>query len=313
MENILEPVTREKLIKDLNHCKLIRNTLRKNNEVYSFTFQEAPSLMIEVARLREKAYRSIGCGSGKSVDIDQFDKGPDAYRQLIVWNPKDREIIGGYRYAIGKNYLQQTHQLSMSHYFRFSKKFVSEYLPQSIELGRAWVNPLYQPSANESRSIFALDNLWEGIGAVIAENKEVQFLYGKVTIPESYHQIARILLTWFMNHYLRDTDHLLFPRTPVDSPTVLSIGGIEIVGSNPEQDFRIISNYIKSLGTVVPPLINAYMKLASKIVAFGTAVNPELDHAFETGILIDVKDIFPEKYSRYVQTEIFQIRGSKSA
>ena len=301
MEKIIDPIEKDKLIADLKLCRFIKKTNKRGNEIYSFSYRDAPSLMYEVARLRETAFRLIGCGSGNLIDLDSFDMEPAYYRQLIVWNPREKEIIGGYRYAVGKNYFHRTGLLSMSHYFRFSKKFIQEYLPYSIELGRAWVNPLYQPSATDSRSIFALDNLWEGIGAIIAENRDVRFLTGKVTIPENYNSTARILLLWYMNHYYGDRNNLLVPFKPVVIPHVLNIGGRKITGSNPESDFKIIANFIRVLGISVPPLISVYLRLAKEMVSFGATRNPELENAYETGIMIAVKDIHPEKYARYIQ------------
>lgn len=301
MEKIIGPIKKEKLIADLKSCKFIKMTNRRGNEIYSFAYRDAPSIMYEVGRLRETALRLIGCGSGNVIDLDNFDMDPYAYRQLIVWNPRDKEIIGGYRYAVGKDYLKRTELLSMSHFFRFSKKFVLDYLPYSIELGRAWVNPLYQPSSTDSRSIFALDNLWEGIGAVVAENENVRFLIGKVTIPGTYNSTARILISWFMSNYYGDRNNLIVPFKPLIPPIVLSIGGHKITGYDVENDYKIISSFIKTLGVFVPPLISAYLRLAKDMVSFGTTLNPELENSYETGIMIDINDIYPEKYARYIQ------------
>jgi hypothetical protein len=300
MEKILDPISREKLITELKFCKFIKHTFRRGNEIYSFVSTDAPLLMVEVGRLREEAFRSINCGTGNTVDLDDCDVGIEAYRQLIVWNPRDREIVGGYRYAVGAMYLHQSECLSMSHYFRYSQKFKTNYLPHSIELGRAWVNSAYRSTTSDSNSIFALDNLWEGIGAVIAENRNVRYLYGKITIPEDYNSTARILLTWFMDHYFKGKINLMSPRKPILSPRVLAIAGNKVTGTNQDADYKIITHYIKSLDVVVPPLVSAYLRLAKRITTFGTTANPELGNAFETGILIDIKDIYPEKHAWYI-------------
>ena len=302
MGKVLDPIKREKLVAELKFCKFIKHTFKRGNEIYSFVNTDAPSIMVEVGRLREEAFRSIGCGTGNAIDLDDYDLGIGAYRQLIVWNPRDREIVGGYRYAVGANYLHQIERLSMSHYFRYSSRFKADYLPHSIELGRAWVNPAYRSNASVSNSIFSLDNLWEGIGAVISETENVRFLYGKVTIPENYNTTARILLTWFLDHYFKGTNNLMSPRNPIVTPSVLAISGNKMIGINPEDDYKIISSYIKTQQVAIPPLISAYLRLAKRITTFGTTVNPELGNAFETGILIDVKDIHPEKHARYIST-----------
>jgi hypothetical protein len=303
MEKILDPIKREKLLAELNFCKLIKRTLRHGNEIYSFKSSDAPLLMIEVARLREEAFRAVGCGTGNQIDMDCHDTDFEAYRQLIVWSPRTREIIGGYRYAVGRNYVQNFQHLSMSNYFRFSKKFIKEYLPYSIELGRAWVNPKYQPSVTEGRSIFALDNLWEGIGAIVAENENVRYLYGKITISETYHPVARIMLSWYLDHYFRDKGKLMVPHAPVIPPGVIEIAGKKVKGINMDADFKTIANYIRSLDIVIPPMFTAYLRLTRRMLSFVTTVNHELGNSFETGILIALKDIYPEKHVRYIQAK----------
>lgn len=309
MEKILDPIKRDKLIAELNFCKLIKRTRRNGNEIYSFKSSDAPLLMIEVARLREEAFRAAGCGTGNQIDLDSHDTDVEAYRQLIVWSPRDREIIGGYRYAAGINYLQNLHHLSMSRYFRFSKKFVTEYLPHSIELGRAWVNVKYQPSSSESRSIFALDNLWEGIGAIVAENENVRYLYGKITISESYNPVARIMLSWYLNHYFKDRGKLMVPHEPVVPTNVIEISGKKVRGINLDADYKTIANYLRSLEIAIPPMFTAYLKLTKRMLTFGTTVNPELGNSFETGILIALKDIYPEKHARYIHTGRHKLIG----
>jgi hypothetical protein len=302
MKPIPKPVPRNKLIEELTPERLLRYTLKGDNEIYSFNFQEAPNLMFETGRLREISYRAAGCGSGNSIDIDNFDVEPPAYRQLIVWNQKEQEIIGGYRYAVGSEYENNISQLSMTHYFNFSKRFISDFLPFSIELGRAWVNLEYQATSGNRKSIFALDNLWEGIGAVISENIQVKYLYGKITIPENYDSFARVLILWLLNNYFKDKSNLINPCKPIASPNVLAIAGIPLTGFDFDKDYQIISRYIRSRGITIPPLVSAYLGIANKMSCFGTAVNPELGQSFETGIMIAVRNIYPEKYERYVKT-----------
>ena len=99
MEPIIEPVERKLIMKELTRDKFIRVTRKGKNFIYEVTAHNSPNTMREIGRLRELSFRSSGGGTGKSIDIDEFDLDPKhPYRQLIVWDPKDREIIGGYRY-----------------------------------------------------------------------------------------------------------------------------------------------------------------------------------------------------------------------
>lgn len=294
------PVERDKLIRELTPGRFLRKTLRGDNHIYRFRHRDSPLLMFEVGRLRELSFRKVDCGTGKAADIDDYDVEPNSYRQLIVWNPRDKEIIGGYRYAMGRDYVDEPGALSMSHYFRMSKRFVEHCLPHSIELGRAWVNPLYQPDSSGRKSIFALDNLWEGIGAVLCENPQVRYLYGKVTISPNYHPVGRALILWLLNHYFKDPLHLVAPIKPIALPDVRAIAGIGFKKSDFASDYRRISAFLRAEGLQMPPLISAYLGLSSKITTFGVAYNKEMGYAFETGMMLNVSDIHRDKFERYV-------------
>ena len=141
-EKIIAPISRELLISELTPDKQLRMTNRSNNEIYIVTHHDAPNVMLEIGRLREEAFRAAGGGTGKSVDIDEFDTCENCYKQLIVWNPEEKEIIGGYRYLLGKDWkLREDGQpdLATSHMFHFSDKFLKEYMPYTAELGRSFV------------------------------------------------------------------------------------------------------------------------------------------------------------------------------
>ena len=95
MKDIISPVDRNLLKQELTKEKMLRRTNKSNNEIYIITAQDSPNVMQEIGRLREAAFRFYGGGTGEAVDIDEFDTMPDAYRQLIVWNPDDEQILGG--------------------------------------------------------------------------------------------------------------------------------------------------------------------------------------------------------------------------
>jgi hypothetical protein len=297
VRHILEPVARNKLLSELKRQKLIKRTSKGDNEIYSFVMRDAPSLMYETTRFREVSYRADGCGSGNIIDIDDFDVEPKPYRQLIIWNPREQLIVGGYRYAICSEYIHCLCKLSMTHYFNFSRKFVTEKLPYCIELGKAWVNPDYQPKTGSGESIISLDNLWDGIGAILNENKEIRHLYGKLTIPENYNPYARILLQWLLTHYSMDKENYLIPEKPIIIPDNLTIAGIRLLGDCFEDDFNSILEYLKAKGVRVPPFVTAYSELAKNIITFGTTINSEHNNSYAMGLLVNVKDVHMEKYS----------------
>ena len=185
---IIDPLPREELLRELTPDRKVRDTKRAGNEIYIFTAAECPALMREVGRLREIAFRAAGGGTGEEADIDGEDRAEGGYHQLIVWDPAAQEIVGGYRFIVCTS-SRQPH-LSTEHYFHFSDLFRRRYLPHTIELGRSFIQPAYQARSN-TKSIYALDNLWDGLGALIVLNPKAKYLFGKVTMYSSYQTVAR--------------------------------------------------------------------------------------------------------------------------
>ena len=184
MKDIIAPVPKELLKAELTEDKMLRFTQRSNNEIYIVTAFDAPNVMREIGRLREIAFRAAGGGTGKELDIDEFDTMEVPYKQLVVWNPDNNDIVGGYRF-IGGNDVRYDENgqpiIATAHgMFRFSEKFLKEILPHTVELGRAFVSLEYQSTRMGSKSLFALDNLWDGLGALAVILPDIKYFYGKL-------------------------------------------------------------------------------------------------------------------------------------
>ena len=142
MEEIIAPISKEIIKSELTEDKRLRFTNKSHNEIYITTAHESPNVMQEIGRLREIAFRASGGGTGMSVDIDEYDVMEHPYKQLIVWNPEAEEILGGYRYLVGEDVEFDENGkpiLATAHMFNFSEKFLKEYLPYTVELGRSFV------------------------------------------------------------------------------------------------------------------------------------------------------------------------------
>lgn len=298
MNPIIPPVERELLERELTPERKIRDTKKAANEIYVFSAAECPALMREVGRLREVAFRTAGGGTGEEVDIDEDDLAGDGYYQLIVWDPAAREIVGGYRFIVSTSDCPR--HLSTEHYFRFSDKFRREFLPYTIELGRSFVQPAYQARGN-TKSIYALDNLWDGIGALVVLNPKAKYLFGKVTMYTTYKTVARNALIWFLRRYFPDRDNLLTAIHPLqldlDDPYYEQL----FTGETYEENYRILIRKIREFNENIPPLINSYMNLSPTMRVFETVANPDFGGVEETGILVTIPDIYPEKRERYTR------------
>lgn len=306
-QEIIQPIDKELLKKELTPERQLRMTNKSNNEIYVVTAHNAPNVMKEIGRLREIAFREAGGGTGKSMDIDEFDVCPNCYKQLIVWNPEAEEIIGGYRYILGTDVdIDANGQpvLATSHMFHFSEKFMNDYMPQTIELGRSFVSLPYQSSRMGAKSLFALDNLWDGLGALTVIMPNVKYFFGKMTMYPSYIRKGRDMILYFLKKHFDDKEKLVIPMEPLKIETDVKELESLFCEDDFRSDYRILNREIRKMGYNIPPLVNAYMNLSPTMKLFGTAINDGFGDVEETGILIAVDEILEEKRMRHIDSYI---------
>lgn len=304
-EKIIDKINTSLIEQELTPERFLRKTNKADNEIYVIDAHNSPHVMQEIGRLREIAFRHAGGGTGKSCDIDEFDLMEPACQQLLVWNPDDREIIGAYRFITGANMRftpDGNPNIAMSHMFRFSQEFIDKYLPCTLELGRSFVRPEYQSSRVGARGIFALDNLWDGLGALTVIYPEIEYLFGKMTMYTSYPIDCRNLLLSFLHLYFPDHEHLVTPINPLDTGRDLKEVATFFDGNNFKEDYRRLNDYIRGKGINIPPLVNAYMSLSPTMRMLGTAINHEFGGVEESGILIKIDEITDNKKSRHIDT-----------
>ncbi len=297
MEPVIDPIARELLEAELTDERLLRHTNNAGNRIYVITAATAPHVMQEIGRLRELSFRDAGGGTGVAQDIDADDTAPDGYNQLIVWDPVAREIVGGYRYILCRS--SHPAHLSTEHYFRFSERFRHDFLPYTIELGRSFVQPAYQGTRVNPKGIYALDNLWDGLGALMVYNPEMRFFLGKVTMYGDYNREARNILVYFLQKYFPDHDRLVEPIHPIELHMDRDRLAALFDGASYAEDYKILVREIRSRNENIPPLINSYMNLSPSMRVFGTVSNPDFGDVEETGILITIQDIYAAKSERH--------------
>ena len=309
LSHIRPAVPVEAIKAELTQERFVRYTSKLSNEIYIVNVHNSPETVQEVGRLRELTFASADGGTGKPVDLDELDLSDNPYQQLIVWNPEEEEIVGGYRFIDGATVAggkgNPQHDLSMGHYFQFSPQFLEDYLPHSIELGRSWVQPKYQPAVDPRKGMFALDNIWDGLGAIVLKYENMRHFYGKVTMYPSYDRNARNWVLNFLKHYFPDTEGLMHPIVQDELP---KLPGLEQhfpidrldFSTNFKKGLRNLGKLTSEFGESVPPLIKQYMVLSPEMKTFGTFVNADFGNVEETGILISVDKIYEEKRSRYI-------------
>lgn len=307
MEPIIAPISVDVLKSELTAAKKLRDTNKSKNEIYVITHHDSPNVMMEIGRLREEAFRDSGGGSGLSMDLDEFDTMENPYQQLIVWDPDAEKILGGYRFILGNEVkLDENGQplLATAHMFHFSEKFIKEYLPYTIELGRSFVATEYQSSKAGTKALFALDNLWDGLGALAIERPNMKYFFGKMTMYPDYNRQARDLIQHFLFKHFEDKEKLVTPMEPLAIHTPVSYMDSILTEDEFKKDYKLLNAEVRKLGVNIPPLVNSYMSLSPTMKMFGGGINHEFSEAEETCILINFDEIHDSKRERHINSFI---------
>jgi len=316
MKDIISPVDKKLIVKELTSDKFVRNTNRSNNELYVITAHDSPHTMREIGRLRELSFRYAGGGTGEELDIDHYDLAENPYKQLIVWDSESEEILGGYRFHIcDETYVNEKGEINLAtaELFNFSPEFIQNYLPYTIELGRSFVQPAFQSTNRFGKGIYSLDNLWDGLGALVVKNPDKKYFLGKVTMYTSYNSEARNMILHFLDKHFGDNERLIYPNESstlnidIDADAMSKL----FVGKTYEENYRILFQKVRTYGENIPPLINSYMNLSPSMKTFGTAVNRHFGGVEETGIMITISDLYSEKVNRHITSFISQDQCKK--
>lgn len=310
---IIPPVDKELIKSELKNKHFLRKTNNGGKEIYVTTAHLSPNIMQEIGRLREISFALDGGGTGKACDIDEFDTLPEPYcfKQLFVWSPVDEEIVGGYRFIHGSNMMRNSDgsiATPTAELFHYSDEFTNEYLPYTVELGRAFVQPAFQPGNDLRKGMYSLDNLWDGLGCLAIEIPETRYFFGKITMYSQMNRKAKDMILYFYKKHFPDRDGLVWPFEPLTIESDYN----ELVkifnGRNYKEDYQILLRSVRALGCTIPAMINAYMRLSPTMRSFGTAMNHAFGETDETGILIKLRDLLPEKRSRYFES--YDIKNS---
>lgn len=303
MEIIIDPVSVDLLKAELTPDRKLCNTNKADNEIYVVDCNNAPNVLQEIGRLREIAFRDSGGGTGAAVDLDDFDFLPDRlYKQIVIWDPEASAILGGYRYILGPDVnFDEAGQpiLASAHLFHFSEEFIRDYLPHTIELGRSFVAPEYQSSKAGAKAIFALDNLWDGLAAIMLQHKDMMYYFGKMTVYPDYDKAALDLIQHFLLKHFPDPDGLIRPKQAYGLATDARLLDMILKDEDFKQDYRNLKDAVRRLGTGIPPLVNSYMNVSPKMKMFGGSINDDFFDSIEIGILIAFEEMYADKRDRH--------------
>ncbi len=305
MTPIIEPIDKELLKAELTPDKKVRDTNKANNEIYIVNHHNAPNVMREIGRLREETFREAGGGSGLDCDIDFYDTMEVPYSQLIVWDAEAESIIGGYRFILGRDIkLDKNNQpiLATAEMFHFSEKFVKEYLPYTVELGRSFISPPYQRVQAGVKALFALDNLFDGLAVVMIKNPDMKYFFGKVTMYPEFNREARDIIQHFLCKHFGDKEGLVRPMEPLVIERDKAEMDAILYEKTFKDDYKLLNAEVRRLGENIPPLVNSYMNLSPSMKMFGGGINYNFNNAEESCIFITFEDLYEEKKARHVDS-----------
>lgn len=303
VEEIIKPISKEILINELKIALFLRPTRVGNNDVYIFSSEQCPNLMQEVGRLRELTFREAGAGFGKKVDIDDYDIGEHCCKQLIVWDPIKKEIVGGYRFNLFydlKNKNLNDTPLSNKSFYNVSNKFVSDYIPYLVELSRAFIQPMFQPKYAGRKAAFSLDNIWDGLGALVVKYPFLKYYFGRLTFFSNYNSTVRDSIFYFFQKHLKGETSLLQAKERLSLDTPISYLKKKINMSDVKEDFKSLQLIAKEHNTIIPPLMKSYYNASDSLKVFDPVFDSNFGSSYAAAIIVTIKDIYPSYIKRYI-------------
>lgn len=295
-KNIVHPTDKKLILNDVMAAELLGQTEDKI-KILLVRYEAAPALMREIGRLRELTFRKVGEGTGRKIDLDEFDQ---YYQHIVLWDESQLEVVGAYRIAAGDEIYRR---LGISGFytstlFRFSEEF-EKYLPQALELGRSFVQPNYWNSQ-------ALDYLWHGIGAYMAARPQYNYLFGPVSVSNSYSAEARELLVHFYQRWFGR------PDAPVRAKHRFRFSqGAEdrlaraFTGTDYKQSFKELKQNLKHYGFAVPTLYKQYTELCDEggVHFFDFGIDKDFSNALDGFIFLSIAHVKESKLERYVYSK----------
>ena len=295
-KNIIHPIDRKAIKSELNNSEIIGKTSDDKRLILA-SYHDSPNVLREIARLREVTFRKVGEGTGKKKDLDKFDK---HYKHLVVWDENELEIVGSYRIGVGKDILKKFGKdgFYTSTIFNYEQDFINNYSQNSIELGRSFVQKKYWNTK-------ALNYLWQGIGAFLSHHEYVKYMFGGVSISNSYPESAKKMIVYYFQKWF-GSEHILanaFSRFSIPD-TSLSKYNKLFIGKDYKEDYRILKTMLKPYGYTVPILYKHYSELCYEggVKFLDFAVDESFENCVDGLILVDVSLIKDEKRERYISS-----------
>ncbi|WP_427500562.1 lysophospholipid acyltransferase family protein [Methylomonas sp. MED-D] len=293
---VVHPSDTKAIKKALFQARLLGET-RDGKKIFLYEFRDDCPVMREIARLRELTFRTVEEGTGLALDLDKFDV---YYSHIVLWDDNDLEIVGAYRVGDGPRILANhgVEGFYSQTLFDLKSEF-ADYLPNSLELGRSFVQPRYWGQ-------HSLEYLWYGIGAYLRERPDIKYLFGPVSISNAYPYAAKELIVGFYRQQFGATLPHAIARMPFTiSETGQNFAAAEFAGDY-STSFKILNSELKKLGVKVPTLYKQYVELCvdngCHFIDFN--IDPDFNNCIDSLIMVEVDKIAPKKRQRYIERSL---------
>ncbi len=296
-KNIIHPIDKQVLTREFKNAQHIGST-SDQKKIMLTSSEDSPSILKEISRLREITFRKVGEGTGKKKDLDNFDK---YYKHLVVWDENELEIIGAYRIGLGKDIVMEKGPdgFYTSTIFKYEKEFIEKYMPTGVELGRSFVQKKYWNTN-------ALNYLWQGIGAFLAHHEQVKYMFGGVSISNSYPESAKKMIVYYFKKWFGEEHQLAKAISKFNIPHhSLSKFDELFNGSSYKEDYKILKRMLKPYGYSVPILYKHYSELCYEggVKFLDFAIDESFENCIDGLILVDVDLIKDDKRARYISSQ----------
>ncbi|MEM9101288.1 MAG: GNAT family N-acyltransferase [Pseudomonadota bacterium] len=291
---VAHPQDRQELMQAINECEKLGET-NDGKKILLFQYKSEQSVILkELGRLREYTFRFVGEGTGKRFDNDEFDY---HYDHLILWDDKDLEVVGAYRFGNTKTILDTKgpEGLYTSSLYSFSPQ-MNVILEKGLELGRSFVQPKYWGRRS-------LDYLWFGIGAYLRKNPDIRYLFGTVSISASYNTFAREMMTYFYQLHFPYKERVAVSSSPftINTDNLENFKSL-FKGESYSQDFKVLKEQLSHLGYSVPTLYKQYSELTTQggVEFLEFSIDQDFNNCLDGLVLVDIDQLKPNKRSRYI-------------
>ncbi|HDY85731.1 hypothetical protein LCGC14_0800070 [marine sediment metagenome] len=293
-QTIVHPQERRAIKKELQQAMLLGETA-DGKKIYLFDYQPDSAVMHEIGRLREVTFRQVGEGTGKKTDLDRYDRD---YRHLILWDDQELEIAGAYRLAEVKNVIlkSDTRGIYSQELFDYDRTKMADIFDQGIELGRSFVSPKYWGKRS-------LDYLWYGIGAYLKRYPDIRYLFGPVSLSDSYPTFAKALITCFYQTYFKDEDELAIANVPYRLESNMQQQVNEVIsGVDYDADFKAMRVQLAHMDVSIPTLYKQYADLceAGGVRFIDFSIDADFGNCIDGLVMVDLQKLKPAKHKRYL-------------